>query len=193
MSKLSPEIKKLIAKCNDKHVLVIQAVLSGDYNNKTEAYLSQYPDSTNVSASDSVYNLLRIPDNRALYEAMKEEKIIGGILKRNEAMAILSDMARTNIGDIAIFDEVDVETADGDIVRRAVWSFKNSENMTEGQLRSIMEIKASPFGSSIKLHDQKGAIKQLAEMQGWNEAKKLDLTASVLPIAGDVLYKKGDV
>ena len=43
-------------------------------------------------------------------------------------------------------------------------------------MAAISELTAGKDGLKIKLHDPKAAIKQLAEMRGWEAPKKTELT-----------------
>jgi phage terminase small subunit len=46
------------------------------------------------------------------------------------------------------------------------------------QMAAISELTAGRDGIKIKTHSQIDAIKQLSKMQGWESAKKVDLTSS---------------
>lgn len=194
---LSEDIKALAEECNDRHVMVVQAILSGEYGSNTAAYMSVYPDSDHDAAKSSVGRMLTIANVKALHHALKDEKVMEGVLSRAEAMKILSDMASTNLGDIIDFMTVECddqfteeEDENGETVMVRVkmnqsrWQFKNSDDLSEKQLRSISELAATKEGFKIKQHDQKVAIKQLAEMRGWNEPKKIDIDV------GDSAYLK---
>jgi len=172
---LSDEIKELAAACFPRHVEVVQAILSGKYSSNTKAYMSLYPDSSVDAARSSVADLLANPNTKRLYTALREEKLMEGVLTRSEAMKILTDMATTSMGDIIEFGntEIGIDPETGDPVMAGTWKFKNSKDMTEEQLRSINEVASTAQGLKIKQHDQKAAIKQLAEMAGWEAPKKI--------------------
>lgn len=176
---LSEEARALAEQCNERHVRFIQCVLSGKFDSNTAAYQFVYPESSYDASRDSASKVLAIPCNKALYSQLREEQLMEGVLSRAEAMKILSDMASTSMGDLVVFGTVEAGTnEDGEPVHQAVWKFKDSQAMTAEQLRSISEVTAGRDGLRIKQHDQKAAIKQLAEMAGWNEPKKIDIDVS---------------
>lgn len=173
-STLPDSVQELVDACNLKHVKVVQAILSGEYSSNTKAYQSVYTDTDAESAKTSVARMLTIDNVQALYEALRDTNIVEGILSRDEAMKILSDMARTGMSDLAVFGTIDAGIDDdGNPVKQAVWSFKDSALLDEAAMRSISELNATRDGLKIKQHDQKAAIKQLAEMAGWEAPKKL--------------------
>ena len=184
---LSDKAKELAEACNEKHVRVVQAILSGEFESNTAAYLSIYTESTRDAANSSVAAVLAIPSVKALHAQLKEERLLEGILTRSEAMKILSDMASTPISDLVTFSTVDAGTDDdGNPVKQSVWAFKDSALLDEGAMRSISELAATREGLKIKQHDQKAAIKQLAEMAGWDAAKKIEHSGRLATINGDM-------
>lgn len=187
---LPDNIKALADECNHKHVLVVQAILSGNYPSNTKAYQSVYTEASAETARTEVSKCLALPNVKTLYDALKEAQILEGVITRSEAMKILSDMATTTIGDLVDFGshEVGVDD-DGEPIYQSTWSFKDKAKIPEHALRSISELAATPQGLKIKQHDQKAAIKQLADMMGWNAPAKLDV-GRTLEIAGDILYRK---
>lgn len=172
---LPDEVKELAAQCNEKHVRVVQAILSGNFSSNTKAYQSVYADQSDDSARSAVARMLAIDSVAKLRHELKELKLLEGVLSRAEAMSILSDMARTNIGDLVNFRSIEVTTEDGSAATQAVWDFKDKGDIPEHALRSIAELAATPQGLKIKQHDQKAAIKQLSEMAGWDAPKKVDI------------------
>ncbi len=180
MEKLPEHIKELADACSDTEVQVIEAVLSGDYPNNTQAYLSVFPNIDVDSARSSVSRMLARDNVSALLQAYKDQRLLDSIMSREEAMSILSDMARVNMGDLVTFGSFQVgEDENGQPVVQSTWKFKDSESMSKAHLRSIMEINSTPQGLKIKQHDQKAAIKQLADMMGWEAPKKVDHSGGI--------------
>ncbi|MBT0598864.1 terminase small subunit, partial [Klebsiella quasipneumoniae] len=68
------------------------------------------------------------------------------------------------------------EDDDGNPVFQAVWSFKDSLLQDPDAMSAISELTTGKDGTKLKMHDPKAAIKQLAEMQGWDAPKKTELT-----------------
>lgn len=186
ITEIPEHLKELADKCNPKHVQVIQAILSGKFATNTRAYMSVYQTTSASTAGDSVYKMLQMEHCQELFQALRDFDLYDGILTRAEAMRILSDMARTNIGDLVNFEESQVgEDENGDPVYQSTWSFKDSANLSDAQKRSISELMSTKEGLKIKMHDQKSAIKQLAEMAGWDAAKKIEHQGSITHIESE--------
>ncbi|MHA3345343.1 DUF1659 domain-containing protein [Yersinia pseudotuberculosis] len=96
-----------------------------------------------------------------------------------EAMERLTLMGRTTIHDIATFGNYQIgEDEEGQPVFQASWKFKDSKNIKPEHLAAVAELSTGKDGLKIKLHDPKAAIKQLAEMRGWEAPKKAELTGA---------------
>jgi phage terminase small subunit len=50
--------------------------------------------------------------------------------------------------------------------------------MTNGGMKAISELTATNNGLKIKMHNQRGAMKQLAELQGFDAAKEVNVTVT---------------
>ena len=140
----------------------------------------------------------------------KKKQFQAKAMDREEAIAILSDISRTSLSELVNFSSCDVTDAQGDIKKQSLWSFKDSDQLTQEQLGSIAELNASRDGLKIKMHSRTEAIKQLAAMGGWNAPKSAavvvtepstaqqatDMTDSILgrlnPEERDVLRKMVD-
>ncbi|KFK93607.1 terminase [Serratia sp. Ag1] len=89
-------------------------------------------------------------------------------------------MGRSRIRDLVEFSEhklgVDAET--GEEIIQAVWRFKDSVKQSPEALDAIAELTAGKEGIKLKLHDSRGAIKQIGEMQGWEAPKKTEVTGA---------------
>lgn len=129
------------------------------------------------SAAASVSRMLKDVKVRAFNDSLLESVTSNAIMTREEALEILSHQARTTIKDVARFRKTQVGEDDkGEPVYQAVWEMKGSDEITDEQARSITEVSAGKDGLKLKLHDQKAAIKQLADMEGWNAAQRVEHT-----------------
>jgi phage terminase small subunit len=114
---------------------------------------------------------------QAFLKSVQGEIVDEAIMTREEALKRLSKMGRTSIADIAEFSNSIVgEDDDGNPVFQAVWSFKDSALQDPDAMSAISELTTGKDGIKLKMHDPKAAIKQLAEMQGWDAPKKTELT-----------------
>ena len=189
---LSPEIRKLADDVdNIKHVNLVTAIISGEYESNMHAYMAVYPKSSADAARTSCPQVLAIPRVKALLRAMRDESIMDGIMTRAQALKRLSDMAVASISDIATFGTTEL-VVDGVKTTVGTWNFKDSSEITPEGLASISELASTKEGNKIKLHDAKVAIRQLADMQGWAEPTEVKLTGEIKsPVMQKLLDRMG--
>lgn len=97
------------------------------------------------------------------------------ILKREEALSILSMQARGNLGDfIAFKGKGKARTITYDFIHAA----DKLHLLQEIQITEATE--DSPQKIRIKLHDPQAAIEKIARMLGWNESEALPLPPQVI-------------
>jgi len=134
-----------------------------------------------VAKSDDVADcntsiILARDDVKKFYEAMLEGIASDAIMTREEALTKLTVIARSTVKNVLIFSKIEVGTnSNGDPVYQSTWEIKKAEDMSDEHASAIAEITASGGNLKCKLHSQPAAIKQLAEMQGWNSAQKHDV------------------
>jgi len=105
------------------------------------------------------------------------------VMTREEALERLSMMGRANIADLAEFKTVEMIDIDGEKVLQATWRFKDSKDIDPVALAGISKLNAGRDGLKIELHDAKAAIKQLSDMQGWDDAPKGPVGPDGKPVA----------
>jgi phage terminase small subunit len=143
--------------------------------NASEAYRRAYnagkmkPESVNKKA----HELTQDVHITARVDELRQDARSKSVMTRQEALERLSRSARVTITDIAEFAERVVgEDENGEPVKQTVWRIKNSDELTPEAAAAIKSITATKFGPKLELHDPQAAIKQLAEMEGWNSATK---------------------
>lgn len=128
-----------------------------------------------IDASASV--LLSNSKVKAFMDAMKLEAVSDAILTRKQALERLSLMANTEITDILEFRTVEVqEMRDGELetVEQTIWLMKDSPEVERRAAASIKSVTMTKFGPKIEMYDARDAIAQIAKMQGWEAAQKID-------------------
>jgi phage terminase small subunit len=134
------------------------------------------------SISTSASEIINNPNLVAFKESFNGHLVSEAIMGREEMLERLTLMARTEITDVIKFSEATtVETeVDGEkmVDEQSTWSLRESEDMRNGGITAISEVTASRDGLKIKLHDQKAAMKQIADIEGFNAAIKQDLLSS---------------
>lgn len=146
--------------------------------NQTEAASLMNPSKTKSSWQNTGRNWMRRPAVIEFLESLNVQRVRSGIMDRDEALRRLSTLARGSIADFMDFDTVTVMGSDGVEREQTVWSLKSSDDMDPEMVACIAELTSGAGGNRIKIHPSLLALKQLAEMQGWNSANKIDLTSS---------------
>ncbi|AIN12682.1 terminase small subunit [Yersinia pseudotuberculosis] len=154
------------------------ALLNG--KNQTEAYRKAGGKAkTDDGARASASQILTNHNVQAFLQSVQYETVNEAIMTYTEAMERLTLMGRTTIHDIATFGNYQIgEDEEGQPVFQASWKFKDSKNIKPEHLAAVAELSTGKDGLKIKLHDPKAAIKQLAEMRGWEAPKKAELTGA---------------
>lgn len=138
------------------------------------------------SAAATASEILTNPNVKAFMDAMKKQAVSDAMMTREEAMLILSALGRGRLTDIVKFRTVCVgkDPITGEDAHQTVWSIDEDLQETDpDKLIIISELEVGKFGPKIKQHSKVGAIQQLAKMQGWEAAQKVDATVTVKPTA----------
>lgn len=115
----------------------------------------------------------------AFMDSLKVQAISNAIMTREEAMAKLSLIARTDLKDIVKFRTATIgkDMEAGEDLNQTAWEINaDLQANADDKLSIISELEVGKFGPKIKTHNQLAALKQLAELQGWNAAKKFEHT-----------------
>lgn len=159
MHEMTPQQRSAFERLNDREQRFALKILSG--SSGPEAIEAGWPHSNerNLRAG-AVRNR---PHVHAFLTEMQCTLIDDAIMSRNEAMERLTKIARTYITDVVEIKEINWGTEEAPDMQ-TTWQLRND---TEA-LETVSELKAGPNGPQVKLHDPLKAIKQMAEMNGWN-------------------------
>lgn len=150
-------------------------VLKG--KNQTDAYRKSGGKAKGDNLRKAAHQLATNIDVEAFLKSVQQEAVSNAIMTREEALRRLTAMGRAKITDLVEFSERDMGIDEnGNEVVQAVWSFKDSVKQNPGLLDAIAELTAGKDGIKLKLHDARGAIKQLGDMEGWEAPKKTELS-----------------
>lgn len=175
---MTPEQQLLFDELTQLQQRVCINVLAG--MSQRQAYrLAGGSAKTDESADATVSEILSNPNVKAFMDSMKRQAVSDAIMTREEAMAKLSLIARTDLKDIVKFRTAtigkDMET--GEDLNQTAWEINaDLQANADDKLSIISELEVGKFGPKIKTHNQLAALKQLAELQGWNAAKKFEHT-----------------
>ncbi|WP_081893198.1 MULTISPECIES: terminase small subunit [unclassified Serratia (in: enterobacteria)] len=147
---------------------------------QTSAYKAAGGKAKGENMRKSAHQIATNIDVLAFLQSVQHEAVSEAIMTRTEALERLTVMGRSRIRDLVEFSEhklgVDAET--GEEIIQAVWRFKDSVKQSPEALDAIAELTAGKEGIKLKLHDSRGAIKQIGEMQGWEAPKKTEVTGA---------------
>jgi phage terminase small subunit len=175
--RFTDEQRELYNACTALQRKVVLNMVTSKMSQRKAYYAAGGTAKTDNAADVSVSTMLSNSKVKSLYDSLMEQEIGRAIMTRDEARLILSDIANTKLSDIADFKKVQVGTSEkGDAIYQTAWELKDSDDMSDIAAGSIEEISTSACGFKFKKHSRTQAIKQLAEMDGWNAASKHELT-----------------
>ena len=149
--------------------------------NASEAYRRSY-DAENMKPATIHSRAYELLDNSAIAARLAElnqAAVTAAVMTRQEALEKLSALARTDLKDLVEFGQYELGQDDeGNPVIQSSWKIKDSALQDPVKLSAISELTAGRDGIKIKTHSPLSAIQQLAKMQGWESAQKVDHTSS---------------
>lgn len=111
-------------------------------------------------------------------DTMKEVAVNNAIMSREEMMERLTSLSRTSMSDLVDWSVHSVTDAKGETAKQSVWAVKDSAMQDPVSMASIAELSAGKDGFKIKQHSPLTAMKQLADLAGYNEAQKIEHSGS---------------
>lgn len=129
--------------------------------------------------------ILRNPSVDSFLQSFKQEraeKLAEVVMSRDEMAQRLTAIARTRVDDLLILSNKDYIDEDGEVVQQGGWAFKEVQDMTGAGTAAINEVAVGKKGIIIKLHDQVSAMKQLADLMGWNK-QQVEMSGSVTTVS----------
>lgn len=176
---MTPEQEVLFDQLTPLQRQVSTNVLAG--MNQRQAYkaakngTAQSDTAIDTSASEIMNN----PKVKAFMDSMRKQAVSEAIMIRDEAMKILTGMARGNLTDIVKFKTVtigmDMET--GEPLNQTAWTLdENLQETDPDKLMIIESLEVGKNGPKIKAHSKSAAIALLAKMQGWEAASKHEIS-----------------
>lgn len=165
---------ELSGKITDLERKTVIGMVKGNLSQRKAYYAAGGKAKTDNSADATVSRMLSKVKVDAFYHSLLEETAGDAILGRNEAMEILTDIARTKVTDIAEFSTITIEDEDGKPKKQSIWSFKDSDTINDKAARVVSEVSVGKDGLKFKTHSQVDAIKQLRAFEGWDRAVEVD-------------------
>ena len=130
--------------------------------NATRAYRKAYPNCKKDSSADAAARKL-------LGNTRIQKYISARMEERQKRTEVTQDRVLQELAYIAFARVTDYATVRNDVVK-----IKNTDELTEEQIRAISGIKEGKFGIELKLNDKEKALELLGRHLGmWND--KLDI------------------
>lgn len=173
---MKPEHKVLYDKLTRLQKGVCLGVLEGN------AYAKAYFDAGGIAKDNDIANQIvsRMMSSdvnvKNFMSAMEDEAVTSAVMTRRQALERLSIIAGTSASDLVDFSTIEFEVADGGRKKQSIWSLKDGVEQTPEAMAAIAELSAGKGGFKFKMHSSTAAIKELANMLGWDSAKKVEIT-----------------
>lgn len=185
---MTPEQQLLFDQLTELQQRTATGVLAG-MTQRAAYYAAGGSAKSDESADSTAAIMLSNAKVKAFMDSMKAQAISDAIMSREEAMKILTDLARGNLTDLVKFKTVnigkDMET--GEDINQTAWTIDEGLQQSDpGKLIIISELEVGKNGPKIKQHSKTAAIQQLAKMQGWESASKHEIAG---PGGGPILTK----
>lgn len=150
-----------------------------ELGNASEAYRRSYNASKmkDKQVWEEASKLLAVPMVAQRIAELNSKAVSSAVMTRQRALERLSLIAETSITDILEFDQQELDGPDGP-VRETIWRMKDSAEIPEVAAATIKSVTMTKFGPKIEMYDRLSAIQQLAKMQGWEAAQKMDHVSS---------------
>lgn len=175
---MTPEQKALFDELTELQQRIATNVLAG--MTQRQAYWHAGGKAKDDPGADmSASQIISNPKVKSFMDSMKVQAVSDAIMTRDEAMKILTGMARGNLTDIVKFKTVcvgmDMET--GEPLDQTAWTLdENLQETDPDKLMIIESLEVGKNGPKIKAHSKSAAIALLAKMQGWEAASKHEIT-----------------
>ncbi len=174
---MTPEQQELFDALTPLQKRVATNVLAG--MTQREAYIEAGGKGITESAIDSsASEILRNLQVKSFMDSMQVQAVSDAIMGRDEMLARLTLFARKGVKDIVKFKTAivgkDLET--GEDVQQTGWWIPDSILQDDESLSIISELEVGKHGPKIKTHSSLQAMAQIAKIQGYEVAGKLELT-----------------
>jgi phage terminase small subunit len=141
------------------------------------------------SMEASVSQILSNLKVKSFIKSMAAHVVNPAVMGRQEMTERLSLIARGNLSDLIEWGEVEPDEViehneDGEVIekpkgaKQSVWRFKGSDELTKAHMATISEVTSGVAGwYRIKQHSPLAAMKQLAELAGYEAPKQIEVTS----------------
>lgn len=176
MFEMNEEQKSLFAKLTALQKEIALNSISG--LNDIDSYKkSSGKAKTEKAMSVSVAQILGNHSVKAFINSMANHVVNPAVMSRQEMLEKLSLIARGNLSDLIEWSETE-EVVEGEVIKQSAWRFKGSDELAKEKMATISEVTSGVAGwYRIKQHSPLVAMKQLAELNGYEAPKQLEVVS----------------
>lgn len=180
---LTPEQQKLAEKLTNLQRGVVIGVVAGKSQEQAYSEARGAPAKTPAAARAVVSRMLTDVNVKAFYDSLRSAATTDAVMTRTQALERLTLMATTEITDILEFVTIDVKRAgpDGEETteEETIWRMKDSPEVERRARAAIKSVTMTKMGPKIEMYDARDAMAQLAKLQGWEAAQKIDHSGGI--------------
>lgn len=175
--KLTQEQKDMFDDLSPLQQKICTNILSGMSN--IDAYIAAGgKGKTKASQEAAVSEILSKLKCKEFLDSVKHNAVNSAVMSRQEMLERLSNLARTPLSDLIEWGSQSITGEEG-IIEQSVWRLKASAFLDDEKMATIAELAATKDGFKIKQHSPLAAMKQLADLEGYNKPTKTEVKAEV--------------
>lgn len=188
MQGMTEEQKELFDKLTPLQQKVCTNSLSGMSN--IDSYINAGgKGESKASQEAAVSRMLSDVKVKAFLDSMKHQAVNNAIMSREEMMERLSNLSRVNMSDLIEWATKPVERVnkegETEEFEQAMWNIKESAQQNPYAMASIAEVTAGKDGFKVKQHSPLAAMKQLADLAGYNSPQQINSTVTQVSYTPD--------
>ena len=183
---MTPEQTALFEKLTRMQRRVCTALLSPGTTPRQAYYAGGGTAKTDRTADACMSEMLTHPNVRAFLSEMEKTAVRSAIMEKEEAMEILTNMARTKLSDLVEWARYPIASSmeTGEVTEwQTGWRIKDSVEQDPEKMGMIAELSSGKDGIKIKTHSRKDAMSLLAKLKGWEAPQKIQATVTAKPDA----------
>lgn len=182
---MTDEQKKMLSELTPLQRKVAINVTAG-MSNIDAYYEADGKAKTKEAAESSVSRMLSDDKVATFVDSMNKDAVSSAVMTRQEMLEELSMLARTNQNDLITWGYRDVEEVNSEgnteVKHQSYWTLRSIEDINPDHMKSIEEVSVGKDGLKFKKVSKLAAMKQLADIEGYNKPQKIEQSGVVTSI-----------
>lgn len=176
---MNAEQQELFDNLTELQQRTATGVLAG-MSNRAAYYAAGGTAKSDESADSAVSTMLSNVKVKAFTDSMKMQAVSDAIMSREEMLARLSLFARKGVKDIVRFEtaQIGMNMETGEPVLQTGWFIP--DDVPEENLAIIESLEGGKSAPKIKTYSALQAMQQIAKLQGYEAAQKVDNTHRIV-------------